>query len=563
MTSNLLLVDDQPNLVRGIARHLRSNGLTIHMAFSAEEAIEVLKSRPIDVVVSDERMPGMQGSELCAWIAQYYPDIVRIILTGQASIEAAVRAVNEGRIYRFLEKPFDPEKLREIVLTALSEREAAKEQQHMLESTQKFMYEADSKNKQLETELNKLSNESENLKDEIDSLLHEKQNLAYSAGIQEQYFASITHEFRSPLTALLTSAEAIGDNVGGEEYRQKWLEVLRSSGRHVMELVNNVLDNAKIRSGRFELNSTNFSPREVAKEVEPLFRLEAERRNVEYDFIVAENTPEQMKGDPLRLKQVLINLLSNAFKFTQTGSVRAEIFGGFDCQTLVDTLEISIQDTGEGMSPEQLSQLFEPFTQAKSELTAKEVGTGLGLSIVQQLVNLMGGELKVQSALGKGTRFSIRIPLANSPKKEPTPKPVESKTAGKSRDLTGRMLVADDSLDLRKMLKFILERAGASVEVAENGREALIKTLEAAESQDPFDLIFLDLEMPEMNGVETLREIRANGQNTPIVVLTGCTSETWHQQCYDAGCNGIISKPVEKETLLEFASNYVSTGFSL
>ncbi len=366
---------------------------------------------------------------------------------------------------------------------------------------------------------------------------------------KSEFLANMSHEIRTPLTAILGYAELMAERFPHGENSSEAVGILRN-GRHLLEIINNILDLSKIEADRLEVEFSEVSPSEVFGEVVTLLQAEADAKGIDLRIASDGELPRRIRTAPLCLKQILINLVGNAVKFTEAGEVTLR--GRFDSDAS-GNLEIEISDTGIGMSKEQLERLFEPFVQADGSMTRRFGGTGLGLTISRKLARLLGGDIRVESRQGDGSSFTLALPLGAAAESSPEDASPPALAAPGNSGMVGekplagrRILVAEDSPDNQRILSAILRKAGASVTLVENGREAV----EIAD-REPFDLIVMDIQMPILDGYEATRRLRKAGYGGPIIALTAHASDGDQQKCLAAGCDDYATKPFSRQTLLE------------
>jgi PAS domain S-box-containing protein len=370
--------------------------------------------------------------------------------------------------------------------------------------------------------------------------------------MKSQFLANMSHEIRTPIngilgaTSLLLSQELPG---GTRDY----LETIRDSGRILLATINNVLDVSKIEAGKLALERIPFSLPVLVDDTLRLFASEAEGRGIALRGELAADLPAFWYGDPVRIRQILINLLGNALKFTEVGGVTVGFRLRDDGVILGE-----VTDTGPGVPEAQRGAIFEPFTQGDGSTTRKYGGSGLGLAICRELVTLMGGEIRCDEAPGGGARFSFTLALDRASEVPPPPRPSRKPTReSASRSSTSkppaagtlRLLLAEDNATNAKITRKILERSGHDVDVVGNGQEAL-----DAWRTRGFDLILMDVQMPVMDGLEATRRIRdeerTRGQRTPVVALTANVLSEDIERCLASGMDAYLAKPFERETLL-------------
>ncbi len=385
---------------------------------------------------------------------------------------------------------------------------------------------------------------------------------------KSQFLANMSHELRTPMTAILGYAELLLEQPASPETISQPLEalhIIHRNGEQLLQLLNDVLDLAKIEAERLECERIRFSPLRVVGDVESLMRVRARAKGLRLQVDPHGPLPEMIEGDPLRLRQILINLLGNAIKFTEQGEVRLslQLVDGHEHAELL----FEVADTGVGMPEEQLGRVFEAFAQADASTTRRYGGTGLGLTISKRLTELMGGRIEVQSRLGKGTAFRVWLPtgpmrgtrLVSDPRAEMAVK-AEGVVPCDAADerLDCRVLLAEDGIDNQRLIATVLERAGAEVEVVPDGQRALERAREERAKNRPYDVILMDMQMPVLDGYEATRTLRRHGYEGPIVALTAHAMATDRALCLAAGCDDYLTKPIARPKLLEMVRRHTA-----
>jgi signal transduction histidine kinase/CheY-like chemotaxis protein len=377
------------------------------------------------------------------------------------------------------------------------------------------------------------------------------------------FLAHISHEIRTPMTAILGYVELLGDPEKAPEERADCVQIIRQNGEHLLRIVNDILDLSKLEAGRLGLERISFSPWQVVWEVSSLMRARAIEKGLSFEVECRGSVPERVTSDPTRLRQILVNLLGNAIKFTDRGEVRLIV----KLQDLPEApnprLRFEVVDTGVGIPREQQARMFEPFTQAEPSTSRRFGGTGLGLAICKRLVELLGGEIHFRSPSGKGSTFTATIetgPLSGVPMLENPLQALEQPEPPPSRpalQLEGRALIAEDGLDCQRLIALLLRKSGLEVDVADNGRIALEKALEARDAGNAYDVILMDVDMPEMDGLSATSQLRQSGYGGPVIALTAFAMESDRERCLRAGFDDFATKPIDQARLLDLVATYL------
>ncbi len=380
---------------------------------------------------------------------------------------------------------------------------------------------------------------------------------------KSEFLANMSHEIRTPMTAILGFADVLrteGDLSLAPELRIGAIDAINRNAEHLLSIINNILDLSKIEAGKMSIEGIPCSPCRIVAEVVSLMRVRAEGKALSLDVEYSGPIPEVIRTDPTRLRQILINLIGNAIKFTRQGGVRLEI--RFSNGT-GSNMEFDVVDTGIGVAKELVGSLFQPFSQADASTTRVFGGTGLGLTISRRFAKLLGGDITiVETCPGVGTRF--RVTIATGPLDgvtwidDPAVATVISGTSERrsvdahERVLRDRrVLLAEDGPDNQRLIAHVLKVAGADVTVAENGQVAVDAALRARDEGKPFDVILMDIQMPVMDGYEATALLRRRGYSGSVIALTAHAMASDRQRCLDAGCDDYATKPIDRVTLVE------------
>lgn len=376
----------------------------------------------------------------------------------------------------------------------------------------------------------------------------------------------MSHEIRTPMTAILGYADLL-EHGATAETRASHVATIRRNGEHLMSVINDILDISKIEAGKLTVEQVGVHPAAVIEQTRALMAQRAQAKGLTLAVEIDPAVPAVIVGDETRLKQILVNLVSNAIKFTTDGGVT--IAASVD--TAGRTLVIDVRDTGIGMSAEQQERLFAAFIQADTSTTRRFGGTGLGLMISKKLANALGGDVTVSSEAGKGSVFTARVSIgdASALKSVADHKSIDGQrsvhgvyeeSSAEPASLPGRtpalpldrihILLAEDGVDNQRLISFHLKRAGASVDFAGNGLIALQKVLERQQESTPYDIVLMDMQMPEMDGYTAATQLRGAGYRLPIIALTAHAMSGDRERCLAAGCDDYATKPIDRNQLI-------------
>ncbi|EPI8559188.1 ATP-binding protein [Vibrio fluvialis] len=365
---------------------------------------------------------------------------------------------------------------------------------------------------------------------------------------KSQFLAMMSHELRTPLNAVLGLIDLLRDD--SDAYQQEMLEQMENSAELLLVIINDILDLSRIESGHFELQRHWISLSKKLQHALEYHSQVAQAKDIKFNVKASICEQFEYWVDSVRLTQILFNIIGNAIKFTHQGFVDVSLV------TARDRLEIEVRDSGIGIDNERIEHLFSPFIQADTSITRNYGGTGLGLAITKHLVELMGGTIKVNSKLGEGSLFTISIPLesrSTAAANENAGQLSDTKTYD-ALDNSKHILVVEDTKTNQMVIQLLLNRMGYNVTIANNGQHAI----ELIEKNRSFDLIFMDISMPIMDGIQATRILRSQRLTTPIIALTAHSMNSDHQNCLAAGMNDIVLKPIRSKELQRISDRYLN-----
>jgi signal transduction histidine kinase len=519
--TKILLVDDKPENLLALASLIDAPDVQLLQALSGDEALGLLLAHDFALAILDVQMPAMNGFELARLMrtAERSRGIPIIFVTASERDQRSIFEGYDSGAVDYLLKPLDP---------------------HIVRTKVRVFVELDQKTRTLAAKLAEV----ETLRDAAEAANRAK----------SRFLANMSHEIRTPLGAVLGFADLLRSQVDSPADRESCITAIERNGRHLLKLIDDILDLSKIEAERVEAERVAFSTAELLDDIRAVHSPAAREKSLELEIAATGVLPARIVSDPVRLKQILNNLVGNALKFTARGRISVTV--SLEERTgEPPLLKFEIADTGRGLSELEIMRLFQPFMQADSSTTRKYGGTGLGLVISKQLAGILGGDLILQeSQPGAGTVFVVTI----------DPGPIEPRDLVAAGELVVRragarvaatddaralgglsILIADDAPDKRRLIGRILTNAGAAVEAVEDGVQAIERA-----SAKSFDVVLMDIQMPNKDGYEATKALRCLGYTKPIVALTAHAMKEELERCLRAGCDRHLSKPVSKQDLI-------------
>ena len=531
---NILIVDDLKDNLMALEGLLRRNDIEIFKAGSATEALEFMIDYEFALALIDVQMPVMNGFELAELMRglKKTKNIPIIFVTATAKNQnLSFKGYDLGAV-DFLPKPLDTFAVKSKVNIFIEIYQQKKEQEELLKKLKKTQ-------EQLE-----LSN---------DEAKRAKETAERANELKSTFLATMSHEIRTPLSAMLGFADLLRDAKLTVTERNNYIDVISRNGENLSVIINDVLDLSKVEAGHINFEFIDMDPRKIVADVIFLLAEKANQKGLILEYCFDKLDVELIVSDPTRVRQVLINLVGNAIKFTQVGSIKVKCYltvsknlNKFSYKSVC----FEISDTGIGISEIQKENIFELFTQADQTVTRRFGGTGLGLALSRKLARSLGGDVFIKKTnIGKGSTFLFEI------KDQPERRHLKSglltedikKIAEPAKDaLQGlRILIVDDSIDNQDLIFYYLTKFGASPDTADNGESGCQKALAGN-----FDIVFMDIQMPEMDGFTATKKLRAAGYQKPIIALTAHAMSEVSQKCLDAGYTAFLTKPINVKELV-------------
>ena len=582
---NILIVDDTPENLQILSATLSERGYKVRGVVKGQMALRAAKSAPPDLILLDIIMPEMDGYEVCSQLKAdpKTREIPVIFISALDEVLDKIKAFTVGGV-DYITKPFQVAE----VLARVEHQLTILRLSHQLRE------------------------QNQQLQQEIQERLKAEKAAEAASQAKSEFLANMSHELRTPLNAILGFTQVMSRDLQLSTEQREYLRIINRSGEHLLDLINDILDLSKIEAGLSTLYESSFDLYRLLDSLEEMLQIKAEQKNLQLIFNVPSSVPHYIKTDPKKLRICLINLLGNAIKFTDNGTVTLRVFTGLETEEtdkgnslsklctssssqslFPNTLHFEVEDTGSGIAPAEMAGLFDAFVQTETGRKFAE-GTGLGLAITRKFVQLMGGEIQISSVLGEGAIFKFDIKIDEPDSIELIAKPLRRVIGLEPDQEVYRLLVVDDSKENRLLLVKLLEPMGFEVREAENGVEGLTLW----ESWQPH-LIWMDTRMPVMDGLEATRQIRTKERQknrgtqtqtkrwehgereqvfssnqrlsvsvlsnfpptTRIIALTASIFEEKRGEILATGFDDFVRKPFTEEVIFEKLAEYLGVRY--
>ncbi len=557
-TNHILYIDDEKENLVGF-KYVFKKFYKVHIAQSAEEGWEVLSKNSIKVIITDQRMPKTTGVQFLEKAAVKYPYAYRIILTGYTEVQDIIQAINKGKVYQFIRKPWDKEEVKIIIDNAIKLYDLKSQNINLIETLKHKNLELEEINKNLEEKVKERTKKIEkqnkelekhrnNLEDIVAKRTKElekaKEKAEESDRLKTSFLANVSHEIRTPMNAIIGFSELLLHGGYSFEEKEEFKKNIYQNSETLLRLIDDILDISKIEANQITIKPSNNNLNEILDELYMIF---SEHKHVlekhKVDLIVEKHSGDQtIYIDKIRLQQVLSNLLSNALKFTDTGMVK---FGyDFISEKNQKWVKFYVIDTGIGIPKEAQNYIFDRFRKAEFEKTRLFRGAGLGLSISKSLVEKFGGEIWCEPGEKIGSIFNFKIPLNKGDVQQEDPE--KTLDCKEKYDFKGKnIIIAEDEDASYFYIEKILRSTKANIFWAKNGRESL----EIVDKIQHIDLILMDIQMPEMDGYEAITEIKKINNRIPVIAQTAFAFIDQKEKIMSSGFDDLLPKPFKSKDL--------------
>ncbi|QQS50466.1 MAG: response regulator [Bacteroidota bacterium] len=561
--SHILYIDDEMENLSGFKYAFRKH-YQVHIAQNAEDAWKILHENPIKVLISDQRMPQISGVQILEKAAIEFPKAFRIVVTGYTEVQDIIAAINKGRIFQFIRKPWEKDEVKVILDNAIRLYDLKQENCKLLDDLKSKNKELSQLNENLEIIVKERTSELQMHKENLESLVKErtreleiaKIKAEESDALKSAFLSNVSHEIRTPMNAIIGFSELlVSDNSLSDEEREEFKNQIVLNSNSLLRLIDDIIDISRIEANQVSIEYESHSLNQILGEIHTIFHEQKAGMDKSHLKLYADILPQYspvILTDKIRLHQILSNLIGNALKFTEQGHVcygyRLEQTG-----TTKPLIHFFVKDTGIGIDKEAQEYIFDRFR--KAELKNKIFrGAGLGLFISKNLVEKFGGKIWLESEPGKGTGLHFEIPYLESQTLQQN-LPLSQESQQKQYTFPDKtILVAEDEDSSYIYIHTILKDTQATILRAKNGLEAVNVIFNHPQK---IDLVLMDIQMPEMNGYEAISIIKNHNHRIPIIAQTAHALISQQQDVIDSGCDHFLAKPYQKIDLLSSVGKFL------
>ncbi len=558
----LLIEDDEDDYImtRDMLKASARQKYDLQWITNFEDGLEAVLHADYDVCLLDFRLGGSTGMELLRQAVSRECKVPIILFTGQVDHDTDIEAIKSGAADYLVKQHITPLLLERAIYHAIERKQAQERVRGLnekLERQNEILAESRSTAVKLMEQAERARADAERTSRQLEASSMQANLMARESlranKAKSEFLANMSHEIRTPLNAIIGFSDLLSEESLSEQ-QETYVNVICHAGGNLLGLINDILDFSKIEAGKLDTECVHCSLKELVESVDSFLRSEAERKGLKFRITHDAEVPGRIYSDPTRVRQCMVNLIGNAIKFTDQGHVHVHLSlsesGG------KHYIRFDVEDTGIGIAEDKLDIIFDSFSQANSSTTRNFGGTGLGLAITRSLAELLEGSVSARSKQGQGSVFSLLIPAGVNPREEP-PLKLDSKEVRTSdhqeQSFTGRVLVAEDNPSNQMLIKIMLQKMGLDVSIVENGQEAVDR---ACDQQ--FDMIFMDMQMPVMNGYEAAEALRKKKITVPIIALTANAMKGDAEKCIKAGCDEYLPKPVNRKILEKVMAGYLN-----
>lgn len=563
----ILYVDDEQENLTGFKYVFRRH-YNICLALSAKEGRKILKSQEIKVILCDQRMPGKTGVEFLEEVVKKYPDIYRIIVTGYTDAQDIIEAINRGKVFQFIRKPWDKDEVKMIIDNAIRLYDLRKENQALLKSLEASKVDLEKANAVLEEKVKVRTHEIEEKNRELEEHKHHLEELVdkrtaqlkkaklkaeESDRLKTSFLANVSHEIRTPMNAIIGFSELlINDDLKAND-KHEFKEQIVLNSNSLLRLIDDILDISQIEANQLTIRYDEYDLNQLLRELNTIYnrqKSEQRKEHVELNLELGSDGDIHILIDKIRLHQVISNLVGNAMKFTEKGTIRFgyKIVNNPEGE---EKLQFFVSDTGIGIPEDEIDVIFDRFRKAKDSKNKLFRGAGLGLFICKSIIEKLSGRIWLDTSTEKGACFKFEIPYLPVNGNQGEHSELDGKVY-ENFDFSGKLiLVAEDEDACYSLIKKTLNKTNAKLIRAQNGQE----TLNELANNIEVDLVLLDMKMPVMDGYKALAKIKKKYPGLPVIVQTANALAEQRQEILKLGCQSFLAKPFKSVELLTAIKN--------